>query len=247
VWLRRWATSAAITPQTVEDGHHFEALHRIRISVRCGALVPQRALQLRNLQDPGDSEILVPGSVSIDEGWPWLPSNGRSGQSLSRSFECSKYSRLAKIIRKITHTKMCETHTDSICPRCNHRVEPCTFVWEHIVVPTVPWRIESEHPSLWMNKSVISTGANFDLENGILRARWFFWQTSSLCWELLNGLNTPFVPGGRVLLLPLLGNAGSSEAGQHFEFRLTSQIARFRRLRALWNDWKTVLNRHNWT
>jgi len=32
-----------------------------------------------------------------------------------------------------------------------------------------------------------------------------------------------------------------------FEFGPVPQIARFRRLRALWTDWKTVFIRHNWT
>jgi len=49
---------------------------------------------------------------------------------------------------------------------------------------------------------------------------------------------------GRVLFLPLPGNTGYSEACKHFEFGVALQIARFRRLRALWTDSKTVCTRH---
>ena len=82
---------------------------------------------------------------------------------------------------------------------------------------------------------------------------WSPWQASKF-----SGQSSSCVPGvvkwikytfctGRVLILPLPGNTGSSEACKHFEFGLAPQIARFRRLRALWTNWKTGFTRHNWT
>jgi len=69
---------------------------------------------------------------------------------------------------------------------------------------------------------------------------WIPWRARQFC-----GQYSSFVPGvvkwmkhtfctGRVLLLPLPGNTGYLEACKHFEFGVAPQIARFRRLRALW-------------
>jgi len=81
---------------------------------------------------------------------------------------------------------------------------------------------------------------------------WIPWRARQFC-----GQSSSFVPGVvrwmkytfctvRVLLLPLPGNTGYSEACKHFEFGVAPQIARFRRLLALWTDSKTVFTRHTW-
>jgi len=100
--------------------------------------------------------------------------------------------------------------------------------------------------SWWRYKFAVSIRWNFDPENGILRARRFCWRTSSFEPGVVKCIKYT-VCTGRVLLWPLPGNTGSSEACQHFEFGLAPQIGGFRRLRALWTDWKTVFTRHNWT
>jgi len=69
--------------------------------------------------------------------------------------------------------------------------------------------------SWWRYKSAVSTRWNFDLENGILRARGFCWQTSSFVPGVVKLIKYT-VCTGRVLFLPLPGNTGSSEACQHF-------------------------------
>ena len=81
---------------------------------------------------------------------------------------------------------------------------------------------------------------------------WIPWRARQFC-----GQSSSFVPGVvkwmkytfctcRVLFLPLPGNTGYSEACKHFEFGVAPEIARFRRLRALWTDSKTVFTRHTW-
>jgi len=64
-------------------------------------------------------------------------------------------------------------------------------------------------------------------------AREFYGQSSSFVPGVVKWIKYTFCIG-RVLLLPLPGNTGSLEACKHFEFGVIPQIARFRRLWALW-------------
>jgi len=100
--------------------------------------VPQRSSERRSGQEPGDSKILVPGSVSADEGWPCLPSDGRSGQSLSAS-HCHGLEVLN--VQKILDSAKLSNNPSKIVPNVVSivltRIEPRSVVSESMLVPTI--------------------------------------------------------------------------------------------------------------
>ena len=88
---------------------------------------------------------------------------------------------------------------------------------------------------------------NFVLKAGILQpvtSPSIFWTILFVCTR--SQIKYTFCTS-RVLLLPLPGSTGYSEACKHFEFGVPPQIARFWYLRALWTDWITGFTHPNWT
>jgi len=109
----------------------------------------------------------------------------------------------------------------------------------------------------WYTKTSFSLFKNFRTLIGTIwfwkleywspwRDRQFSWKSSSFVPGVVKWIKYTFCTG-KVLLLPLPGNTGYSEVCKHFEFGVVPQIARFRRLRALWTDWITGFTCHNWT